>query len=81
MVGGTSLRGVNGRDESAPEAGRGQAIAPTMDGLRKLIHRSIVGAMACPVHHRAWLANTLSSCLCLDSYRCIDWQYRCSNHT
>ena len=28
--------------------GRGQAIAPTMDELRQLIHRSIVGAMACP---------------------------------
>src|SRR2546427_11349474 len=31
-----------------PIPGRGQAIAPTMDGLRRLILRSMVGAMACP---------------------------------
>src|SRR6266852_7615227 len=54
---------ANFSDESAHEAGRGQAIAPTM--LRWISWRSpsIVGAMACPrpVHHFAWLANALSS--------------------
>ncbi|SRR2546422_11085895 len=35
-------------NEPAARAGRGQAIAPTMDELRRVIHRSMVGAMACP---------------------------------
>src|SRR5437899_10556571 len=35
-------------NEAAARAGRGQAIAPTMDELLWVIQRSIVGAMACP---------------------------------
>src|SRR5205085_9091623 len=35
-------------NEAAAQAGRGQAIAPTMDELLWVIQRSIVGAMACP---------------------------------
>jgi len=34
--------------EAAARAGRGQAIAPTMDELRQRIQRSRGGAMACP---------------------------------
>ncbi len=45
-------------NEAAAQAGRGQAIAPTMDELRQRIQRSIVGAMACP--RPAWAAASFA---------------------
>src|SRR5437667_6236492 len=43
---GANLRNWQAAEDG--EAGRGQAIAPTMPPLRSLAHPSIVGAMACP---------------------------------
>src|SRR5438876_5864786 len=55
-------------NEAAAPAGRGQAIAPTMDELRRMIQRSRVGAMACPrpgalqqSHAREMTVHTLLS--------------------